>query len=177
MLAEIEQAENAGFSLSPTSSSPDTPRQPAIGEKSQVYMSPTGRTAWSYDAQGNLVNEKPLRVVPRMGPGASTTDLIQYTPPRDRQWQSVPTAYTPEMWDLSMADQRSASYAGPSYGRRHDVRHDSHIKSITAEQKDTQEVNIDRIANGHDVRTTVMIRNVPNEWTCDDVKQALDSAW
>lgn len=49
------------------------------------------------------------------------------------------------------------------------------FNSVAADSRDTQEVHIDRIASGHDVRTTIMVRNLPPGFGADDLKIALEA--
>ncbi|KAF2172753.1 hypothetical protein M409DRAFT_16718 [Zasmidium cellare ATCC 36951] len=135
----------------------------------EIIMSPTGRTAWSFDPQGNMVVEKPMLTVPKANPAmtATTTDVVPWSPARPRgQWTSLPMPQTQQVFDPSLMARSTSHPVG---------NHVTRGSGIAGEPRDNQEVSVARISNGQDVRTTVMIRNVPNEWTCEDMKTAVDA--
>ncbi|KAK4501655.1 hypothetical protein PRZ48_007464 [Zasmidium cellare] len=144
----------------------------ANARHADVIMSPTGRTAWRFDQMGNMIVEKPAVTVPKAAPTATATSnevtpWVPAGPSRPRGgWSSLPMPQTQEAFDQT-AMARSASYPVGE----HAVARISHF---TVDDRDAQNVNIDRINNGQDVRTTVMVRNLPNNWTCDDMKEVLD---
>lgn len=135
--------------------SPNTPRRFIANGKTQIY-SPTGRTAWSYNTNGEEVVEKPAITVPKVG--ASGPSQWVGTPVRDRYF-SAPNPITSYEFDRTVIYPRSASYPGH--------------KSDTSETE-PQTVVPAKIESGQDVRTTIMLRNLPNRWTCDDIKRILD---
>lgn len=140
----------------------------AARDGAAIFMSPTGRTAWSYDKNGKLRTEKPPRTIPAADPHDSptSTDLVAWSPARTRgQWSSVPMPPTTAAYDGAVV-QRSSSYPMANNAMTH--------LSFAADSRDTQDVHVDRIASGQDVRTTIMMRNVPNAYTADDIKARLD---
>lgn len=186
-------------SASPTMSMPSphngtTPPDAIAGPADvKIHISPSGRSAWTYDDAGNIVNQQAPKVVPRAGPGASTShELVQMQSPtpQSRFFQSVPTQPSPAMADQSaLFSQRSTSdsfamgddiitriHSGTVHGNgmQGNAINNNSMHAVQAEAKDTQDVQPERILNGQDVRTTVMIRNLPNNWTCDDMKDVLD---
>lgn len=84
-----------------------------------------------------------------------------YSPTREQRFQSAPSASTPSLYGNPLPP-RSGSWA-PGYGRQ-----------VPFCDTEPQCVNIERIRAGLDVRTTIMLRNLPNRWQCDDLKECLD---
>ncbi|KAK3676324.1 hypothetical protein LTR78_003598 [Recurvomyces mirabilis] len=127
------------------------------------HISETGRTTWSLDDNGVPQAGKPMRVVPKVD-GAASGPLIVSTPQRDR-FHSTPQPNTPQgMMYGTMMPPRSGSWNGPLQFRSPDEQHVS----------TPQQVEVWRIGNGTDVRTTVMLRNVPNRMTFGELKNYID---
>ncbi|CAK3942856.1 hypothetical protein MYCFIDRAFT_82251 [Lecanosticta acicola] len=136
---------------------PSTPKKTFNGGR-EIFCSPTGRTSWSYGENGEFVIEQPMKTIPKVG--GSATDRAGFTPAPRERWHSAPTPQTPVAFDGVQYGPRSGSWAGE-----------------VAVYRDTEPqcVSTERIANGQDVRTTIMLRNVPNRWTAADLKRILDT--
>jgi len=133
------------------------------------YTSPTGRTKWYKDENGvslplPVTEVSKIRPVQQSGPMAAEAGY------RNR-YHSAPVihgATTTDSYDSS----RSASWAGPTavgqaYTNYHQ-QHSSHgVTSINA-------VQVGKIAIGQEMRTTVMLRNIPNQMQVEEIKAMLD---
>ncbi|KAK5141285.1 hypothetical protein LTR32_006119 [Rachicladosporium monterosium] len=90
-------------------------------------------------------------------------------PPRDR-YNSAPT---PNTQGYNMCAGDVAARSGSWNGNEHD-RGYSQPSPSRGSLPGPQAVELWKIDNGQDVRTTVMLRNIPNRMTCRDLKQVLD---
>lgn len=132
------------------------------------FTSPTGRTAWRVDENGNEIPSQPPRMLPKVGPTPFGQPMLD-TPDssRGRFW-SAPSPHTPShhLMQGTYTQPRSGSWNGVCYS--HDTSPNrSPIPS-------PQAVEIWKIENGQDVRTTVMLRNIPNRMNCWQLKEILD---
>ncbi|TKX22276.1 RNA recognition motif-containing protein 19 [Elsinoe australis] len=140
---------------------PSKPTAPAANSANpEMFFSPTGRTAWvgdklipaKHSQPATPANNYPVQTMPY-----STMDpYANYTP------GSAMSAMTPG-YGMDTYSQRGHIMSGP--GRRRE--------RINAARQ-SQDVEIMAIEDGTDVRTTLMIRNLPNRFGFEDVKQILD---
>ena len=137
---------------------------PALpGAPGNLYCSPTGRTAWSVGPDGKYIIEPPAKQVPKCyGSGAVERDEV--TPHRERYY-SEPSPHTPAEYTNSNTP-RSGSWAGPTMI--------SSSRMQFSADGEPQSVSIFRINAGQDVRTTIMLRNLPNKWTIHDLRRILE---
>nr|POE56678.1 gpi ethanolamine phosphate transferase 2 [Quercus suber] len=132
----------------------------------EKYISPTGRTAWTINEFGEQTMIVPARVVP---PVVGTEAAVVYTPIRER-WNSDPSPRTPA-YDVGsdVGTPRSHSFNVGTYGRYAGNGNGGGPATITP-----QTVVPARIENGQDVRTTLMLRNIPNRITIWQLKGIVD---
>lgn len=111
-----------------------------------INHSPSGRTTWIEDANGDChvkmpVQSNPMAVVPHQ---------YQHDSPK------VFTDFLQEQDEYARHPRNSKSYKyiNPHYS--------------------SADIYLDEIRNGRDVRTTVMLRNIPNNWTYRQLKERLD---
>jgi len=143
----------------------NTPHRQSNGGAA-TFTSPTGRTAWRADENGNVYAAEPARILPKIGHVPFGAPMTAATPHRDRFF-SAPSPHTPSHFmDGTYMQQRSDSWNGPCYSHNNSPRR-SPIPS-------PQAVEVWKIANGQDVRTTVMLRNIPNRMDCWQLKEILD---
>jgi len=145
----------AGLSINTSPSS-------GAGSSGDQYHSPTGRTAWRVDEDGNQVPAPPLRSLPKVASISIDGVVTTATPVRDRYY-SAPTPHTPAYVMDDRDVHRSGSWHGYCYSSPSPVR-----------SSGPQSVEIWKIENGQDVRTTVMLRNIPNKMDCWQLKHILD---
>ena len=123
------------------------------------FASPTGRTAWRVDENGNQV---PARG-PRQLPKAYAAPAGANTPVRYRQ--SDPAPQTPaNYFAVSVGGRRSGSWTG------------GHYTPSTRESESTsgpRVVDLELAMNGVDVRTTIMVRNIPYDLNSPEFKQLI----
>ncbi|TKA78594.1 hypothetical protein B0A55_03878 [Friedmanniomyces simplex] len=137
------------------------------------YASPTGRTTWRIDENGNEEVMKPMRILPKVG-SVPFGEPILGTPHQQQQrarYQSAPTSNTPGHHMYGNMAARSGSWNGNEYGQRY-----SHPSPVRGPIPGPQAVELSKIENGQDVRTTVMLRNIPNRMSCRDLKRVLDES-
>ncbi|KAK5108294.1 hypothetical protein LTR62_008609 [Meristemomyces frigidus] len=124
------------------------------------FVSPTGRTSWYTDENGVRQPTKPMVILPKVGPVPHGVPLLS-TPHRDR-FYSAPNAYpmTPPdyingvlMAPRSMSWDNNAYYSPAPWGEWQQ----------SGQVANPQIVEVWRIQNGTDVRTTIMLRNIPNK--------------
>ncbi|KAI7220140.1 hypothetical protein KC333_g2506 [Hortaea werneckii] len=134
------------------------------------FTSPTGRTAWSVDKNGNVTASAPPRVVNKVGPvthGVPITEFVATTEAGRGRFLSAPLPPTPShhLAFGTHVQPRSNSWNGVCF---------SHQGSQRAPVQSPQAVEVWKIENGQDVRTTVMLRNIPNRMQCQELKDILD---
>lgn len=144
-----------------------TPYQAPVNSMAQ-YTSPTGRTAWNVDEHGNQVPAQAPNILPKthsVAVGANMSMVHRH---------SAPDASPPNNMIMSHGGSRSGSWPGsnstysnppvtPPAPRRVHVVTGPHT------------VDLHKIKAGLDVRTTLMLRNVPNTLTADQFKDILNS--
>lgn len=129
------------------------------------YTSPTGRTAWRVDENGNQVPAPPSRVLPKVGAIPFGTPITAANIQRERFF-SAPSPHTPSQFMEGVFVQpRSGSWNGICYS------HDTSPRRFVA---GPQAVEIWKIECGQDVRTTVMLRNIPNRMSYRELKAIID---
>ncbi|KAK4548448.1 hypothetical protein LTR36_009358 [Oleoguttula mirabilis] len=129
------------------------------------FTSPTGRTAWTLDENGNQIRAVPVHVLPKISTIPFGVPIIG-TPHRDR-FNSAPMPQTPaHIMNGVHVQARNNSWNGVHYSHDASPRR-SPIPS-------PQAVVRWKIENGQDVRTTVMLRNIPNRMNCWELKEILD---
>ncbi|EMC97402.1 hypothetical protein BAUCODRAFT_451341 [Baudoinia panamericana UAMH 10762] len=142
-------------------------RTPPTEDQAGEWVSPTGRTTAYYDENGEMAPGKPAVIVPKVGNGQAV--LISpagvNTPERGQRWFSAPSPHTPSPYVA--LEPRSDSWDGRvEYYQR--TPHSDTISGPTA-------VDLVKIEKGYDVRTTVMLRNVPNKMQARDLKRIMDT--
>ncbi|KAK0803529.1 hypothetical protein LTR38_006103 [Friedmanniomyces endolithicus] len=139
---------------------------------SNNFTSPTGRTGWRINEKGEEEPIKPMRILPKVGSvpfGVSIASYVARRPAACR-YNSAPTPNTQgyNMYSVDVA-ARSGSWNGNEHDRGY-----SQPSPSRGSLPGPQAVELWKIDNGQDVRTTVMLRNIPNRMTCRDLKQVLD---
>ena len=138
------------------------------GNTAQV-SSPTGRTNWTFNQYGMPIPTPAIKQLPKI---TSITAGISMTPAGRRIRGSDPVPVTPASCVPDVAYmQRSGSW--PST--------DKPPKTVPYTRRRMPEfhpnvINVERIEQGIDVRTTIMVRNIPNEMTADQLKEVVDRA-
>ncbi|UJO19113.1 Meiosis protein mei2 [Fulvia fulva] len=139
---------------------PYTPhKQVGTASNAGTYTSPSGRTTWKVMPDGNKVICAPANTVAKVLNAPS--DQITLVS-RDR-WMSEPMPFTPYHYDPTYQPRAQSWSANTATGPRY-----------ANTETEPQCVRVDRINNGMDVRTTVMLRNLPNKWGVTEWKQMLD---
>lgn len=138
-----------------------TPPKESNDVSTFTNVSPTGRTAWRVDQEGHHVPAAPPMTLPKANTGYGIVD--QAGPSRGR-FNSAPA---PQVHPMAMVDNgamRHASWNGAYYGPA----------SPPPNKSAAQAIILWKIERGQDVRTTVMMRNIPNKMTCWQLKEVLD---
>lgn len=129
-----------------------------------MHTSPTGRTSWYTDGEGNNHALPAPQATPGPERVSTETAVTPYRGDGPSQYDSTPRA------PLRLSNGRLGYSTWPREYGYHDLeeygQHDP--------RGQLADVAVERILAGHDVRTTVMLRNVPNEWTWQDVRALLD---
>lgn len=142
-----------------------TPRKcaPGVGyayASGTTHDSPTGRTSWSVDAHGRTVPAAQSKMYSR---SAAFGD----TPSRH---MSDPMGQSPAMYDQCVTYNRNGSF--PS------MTNTPHHQGNKKDDPDgPQVVKRQRILEGSDVRTTIMVRNIPSGWDATKFLAALNVAF
>jgi hypothetical protein len=142
-----------------------TPRKTVDG----TTVSPSGRTAWSFDEDGRPIVQKPLRILPKVTNFKQLQGDYEVVGSTYRgRYHSAPviqpTGY--EVMEYTQAPRANTWAANPG---------PASTPRPASDQNEPQAVKVGRIVRGEDVRTTVMLRNLPNKWSIHDFKAALDS--
>ncbi|KAK5121941.1 hypothetical protein LTR85_004513 [Meristemomyces frigidus] len=137
------------------------------GNGNELQFSPTNRTAWRKNEHG--IDVPAFNVGERPPPKLTSIPFgvpITGTPQRDRFF-SAPSPHTPgHIINGVFVPPRHHSWNGLQYSHDTSPRR-SPIPS-------PQAVVRWKIENGQDVRTTVMLRNIPNRMNCWELKAILD---
>ncbi|KAI5365064.1 Putative mei2-like RNA recognition, RNA-binding domain superfamily [Septoria linicola] len=166
-----------------------------------ITTSPTGRTAWSTGADGRYIMQKPPVIAPKFNSNRQAPQPMPPFPPmqmpmpmqlynaahplsqdaRFFQEQNPMAGHGPFMggqghggqvvvYDREVRGSRSHGWGTGPLNRVHGSRRDNH----NMDPNEPQSINLERLALGHDVRTTIMLRNIPNQWNYRDLKARLD---
>jgi hypothetical protein len=149
-----------------------TPRKVVVDDR-EYQESPTGRTRWTQDEDGNTVTVAGSKIVPRAY--QTPIDAPPMATPAQRRSDDV--IRTPiNHFDVRL-QTRSGSFPGGPIGisRMADGDLELQLTPTNGQGKlPPQQVDIDSIREGHDVRTTIMLRNIPNDMTQAQFKRFLD---
>ncbi|GAB7362171.1 hypothetical protein MBLNU230_g2197t1 [Neophaeotheca triangularis] len=130
-----------------------------------TQTSPTARTQWVTDLDGNTTLLPPPRVLPVVNNSGGSP----YTPPQRQMQQQLGAyqTYSPGrcMDPYSFSPDVGVSQYTPSRSGRPQRR-----------DQQNQDVTIDKLELGLDTRTTLMLRNMPNNLKADGFKALLDAA-
>ena len=140
-----------------------TPQKDANGSH-VTHISPTGRTAWYVDDSGNSIPVGPPTKLPKVAPTLADATAM----PLHRA--SAPDARTPAHFDVD-SSPRSSSWNGVHHAEDVPLGVGHRLKQSNG----ANTVLIDRIRLGIEVRTTLMLRNIPNRMDVHRVKKILDS--
>ncbi len=125
-----------------------TPHRNAHGMPGEYVESPTGRTAFMRDEDGNPIPMPPPRVIPR---------VMHQSEPYSEREQSAPTPQTPRTKEVyNPRNLPAAATRGHGSDPRHNQRHDNFVP------RESQALDLERVRNGVDVRTSLMLRNIPS---------------
>lgn len=127
-----------------------------------VILSPTGRTAWYKDADGVDHPVTPPRTV-------ANAERSTHEPPTTPENTTALQLYDSE----PQIRRSSLRLYGPNNGMAMQQYNYGGDNSEAGHQ--SQDVSIDRIVEGSDVRTTIMMRNIPNHWHWRQLKAKLDA--
>ncbi|KAK3117557.1 hypothetical protein LTR53_000983 [Teratosphaeriaceae sp. CCFEE 6253] len=149
-----------------------TPPQDGQGKE---FASPSGRTTWRIDENGQEKPTKPMLVLPKVGSipyGQSIAAVVQaqYTPTRGRYHSDPTQQISGHMMQGMNMSVRNNSWNGNG-SVHHSYSRSSPVRSPTT---GPQAVEVWKIQNGQDVRTTIMLRNIPNRMSYFDLKNVLD---
>ena len=155
--------------------------------------SPTGRTNWIPGPNGQYIAQKPMYTVPRMPMHSDFLDELPYEPGQQftifRQGVPAQGYYNNYQAPMPAAGGRGGNggrggYGGGNgggnggrryYGPLHNIwGRTDHNKPNPDRTTEPQYIHVEKVYNGRDVRTTVMLRNIPNKWTCHSLKRFLD---
>lgn len=138
---------------------PMTPHKIIHGVYGEYAASPTGRTSWKIDEDGNtILGAAPIRV-PKAQPRLPTVDSLTVS-----RGGSTPTPELPPTGHFSrdyVPSPRSQSWNGPSTTTNL-VDPMSSPSDQEPDPEKSQVVDIQRIVDGKELRTTLMLRNLPN---------------
>lgn len=146
-----------------------TPPQTLPNGTQIQYTSPTGRTAWTLDSNGNRVPVPAPKQLPKShgasnAPGAST-GMVRV--------QSEPFAYAAPPYFTGQDPRAASMWANPAFvaASPTGLFYHSGPKFTT---DGPNKIYPQKIIEGTDVRTSIMLRNLPNEMTSQELKQLLD---
>jgi hypothetical protein len=145
-----------------------TPQRLAHGDGIEAqFASPTGRTAWAVDNKGKVMAVPGQRQLPKC---VSIKTGVSLTPVPRHMRGSDPSPHTP-----------ASVIPGITYGPRSGSWPSTHAPSKSVPHRRNRlpdigpnRIDVDRIQGGIDVRTTIMIRNIPNEMNFEQFKSVLD---
>ncbi|EGP84883.1 uncharacterized protein MYCGRDRAFT_94937 [Zymoseptoria tritici IPO323] len=137
------------------------------------FVSSTGRSTWYYDANG--VCHPALAHDSRSHANPRSSGIVAYA---SYNHIGAPLSSTGQpRQDLVQQpyhhEPATRNHRGDNYGQGlSHYAYDIYETQLLAD-KDCQKVTLEGIFRG-DMRTTIMLRNIPKEWTCDDLKIRLD---
>lgn len=148
----------------------DTKAAEAMGE---LMLSPTKRTAW---VNGQPIPQSqvspPVRQdasYPRPPAGYAYSPDTSAVPRASRSRYTSMAPQTPTTVWLNQQMDGPRDFYSPSHGRSGGRRRDDDLNQ-------PQHVHIENIESGRDVRTTIMLRNVPNRMAHDQLKVIIDQS-
>lgn len=144
--------------------------QKIIHDGQVFYASPTGRTAWTKNEKGEEVPVPGLRSVPKCN-NAVVPYNANMTPNTRYGRNTNFSPYTPANNFYPNNGSCSGAYhsnGGPSVQSRRRTDSDPFGHGVNR-------IRRDRVLNGQDVRTTIMLRNFPKGMTADLMKSILDT--
>ena len=134
-----------------------TPQKVCDGKEDAVqFASPTGRTSWVLSDKGEPIAVPGTNQLPKI---SSIQAGISLTPCERSQHSALLNAKTPMPDARAFLNQYSKT--APQPRRRHVMIGPTRIDE-------------ERIINGIDVRTTIMVRNIPNDMTLEQLKEVID---
>ena len=139
------------------------------------YASPTGRTGWVFNEKNQAVPVPARRRLPQL---QSIPEGVSLTPTTRQYRGSDPTlhtpvtlipgaTYVPQSGSYPSAVQTPSTGPTPPSGQR-----STHRRLL---QHGPNYIDRERVKEGIDVRTTIMVCNIPNEMTIDQFKSVVDS--
>lgn len=143
-----------------------TPQHLRIEGGGSHFVSPTGRTAWTEERNGRCAPVPAPRQLPNVGNvpvGQTITPFANHIRGTDPM-PSTPTTCMPRI-----NHPRSESY--PSVANPPMTA--PHRKPLMPE-KGPNVIDVEKIEKGIECRTTIMIRNIPNNMTSDQLKRVID---
>ena len=149
-----------------------TPQKVMNGEQ-VVFASPTGRTAWIVNENGEEVPAPAVRQLPKCH---SVALGVSMTPNPRQLRNSAPPPHTPANYfpDLDVSP-RSGSWNGPYNSNGVTPSQSRYRSDSDPHGHGPNLVRRERVVNGQDVRTTVMLRNVPYGMTSQRLKAIIDA--
>ena len=162
-----------GGTTSPTKSDEHviaiTPQKTNAVENDATFTSPTGRTAWSVDAWGNTI---PIKANTQDVEGVFHRELDVGQTQAARHL-SEPSPKTPSYLQVGQTGPRNNSWAGP-------VALNTPTSVVagtpgTPQFEGPQNVDVEKIRGGYDVRTTIMLRNLPNKMNYHKLREILNT--
>ena len=149
-----------------------TPQKARIQNDSrETYSSPTGRSRWQIDDQGKAVAVTPLRQLPKCQGAPAGVSLVAITP---LHRHSAPGFETPGLQGIYQSAPRNHSWPSGSVKTPMTPLHmNNAVLEQQFEQMGPNVVDIDRIVQGIDVRTTLMLRNLPNDMNVHEFQEVI----
>lgn len=150
--------------------------QKLMDDNKALYTSPTGRSAWYVDENGV---QRPTRGTRQLPKCQSIPVGVSLTPHPSHFRYSDPAPLTPvQYFNGGNIGPRSGSFEGP-------INHHGAMTMPPPRQHRQQYQEVDmsgapntvhreRIASGQDVRTTIMLRNLPNGMTVEILLELLN---
>lgn len=172
--------------------------QKAVGLPGVIYASPTGRTAWNIDANGNRVPAPAPKQLPKTVMAHANGNMTPTSRHMSDPFPQTPTsnmggdyqAHRPASWSepgysTYGGAQYGSNHYGPSpygqnqYGGQYSPNHyNNHTPYNNRHSVDISgtptSVDVEKILIGQDVRTTVMLRNLPNNIDFRQLKELID---
>ena len=165
----IQAAPRGGMTVMKTGGAVNATPQKMINEGNVEFHSPTGRTAWRIDANGQEVPASSNKQLPKY---YSVAVGMSMTPHGAQQRFSDPDPSTPGDFVSPMEfTPRSNSWTGQERGTGLGR---AHHRDTTDMSGLPQNVLINSIRDGLDVRTTIMLRNLPTHIGFREMKRILD---
>ncbi|KAF1822665.1 uncharacterized protein K489DRAFT_213653 [Dissoconium aciculare CBS 342.82] len=142
-----------------------TPHRISSQGANTAFTSPSGRTAWQQNEDGTMVVVPAPRVVDKVyqtPAGGSGYGNGHY---RHNSGSSPHTPAPFNSGNRGMGNRNDSWSSRPS----------RNVENDYPTNGEPQSVNVERIMSGVDVRTTIMLRNLPNQWGASHMKSILDT--